>query len=90
MNNEKVTSDWYKSVFLDSTLNKEDIAINSGLNIKTISNMFNSTKKEVVIDASNEHYDSLYTVIQSLVISTFRISPSHKFYFTFVFLVFID
>ena len=70
MNNEKVTSDWYKSVFLDSTLNKEDIAINSGLNIKTISNMFNSTKKEVVIDASNEHYDSLYTVIQSLVNST--------------------
>ena len=32
--------------------------------------MFNSTKKEVVIDASNEHYDSLYTVIQSLVNST--------------------
>ena len=27
LNNEKVTSDWYKSVFLDSTLNKEDIAI---------------------------------------------------------------
>ncbi len=70
LNNEKVTSDWYKSVFLDSTLNKEDIAINSGLNIKTIGNMFNSTKKEVVIDASNEHYDSLYTVIQSLVNST--------------------
>ena len=87
MNNEKVTSDWYKSVFLDSTLNKEDIAINSGLNIKTISNMFNSTKKEVVIDASNEHYDSLYTVIQSLVNSTedFRFNFNHQHFQDFPF-----
>ncbi len=70
LNNKEVTTDWYKSVFLDSTLNKEDIAINSGLNVKTIGNMFNSTKKEIVIDAANEHYNSLYTAIQSLVDST--------------------
>jgi hypothetical protein len=29
--------------------------------------MFNSSTKEIVIDASNEHYDLLYQSIQSLV-----------------------
>ncbi|WP_424946620.1 CfrBI family restriction endonuclease [Candidatus Spongiihabitans sp.] len=67
LNNEEVTTDWYKSTFLNSELDKTDIAINSGLNMKTIGNMFNSTKKEVVIDASNEHYDSLYAAIKVLV-----------------------
>jgi hypothetical protein len=45
----------------------DEIAINSGLNKKTIHNMFNSSTKEIVIDASNEHYDLLYQSIQSLV-----------------------
>jgi hypothetical protein len=35
--------------------------------MKTIGNMFNSTKKEIVIDASNEHYDVLYESIRELV-----------------------
>lgn len=67
LNNESVTTDWYKSVFLNPELDKTDIAINSGLNMKTIGNMFNSTRKEVVIDASNEHYGSLYAAIKALV-----------------------
>jgi len=67
LNNEEVTTDWYKSAFLNSELDKTDIAINSGLNMKTIGNMFNSTKKQVVIDASNDHYDSLYAAIKALV-----------------------
>ena len=29
--------------------------------------MFNSSTKEIVIDASNEHYDTLYEAIKSLV-----------------------
>jgi len=35
--------------------------------MKTISNMFNSTKKEVVIDAAEENYESLYSSIKELV-----------------------
>ena len=34
-----VTIDWYKEEFLNENLPKEEIAINSGLNLKTISNM---------------------------------------------------
>lgn len=67
LKNKGITIDWYKKEFLNKNLPAEDIAINSGLNKKTISNMYNSATKEVVIEASNEHYDTLYQTIQSLV-----------------------
>lgn len=65
--NKDVTIDWYKKTFLNSKLSSEDIAINSGLNKKTITNMYNSATKEIVIDASNEHYDILYQSISTLI-----------------------
>jgi hypothetical protein len=65
--NKNITIDWYKKEFLNPSLPSRDIAINAGLNKKTIHNMFNSSRKEIVIDASNEHYDSLYKTIKKLV-----------------------
>jgi len=65
--NKDVTIDWYKKTFLNRNLSSEDIAINSGLNKKTITNMYNSASKEIVIDASNEHYDVLYQSISNLI-----------------------
>jgi len=62
-----ITSDWYKNAFLDPQLTAKEIAINSGLNKKTIHNMFNSSTKKIVIDAANQHYDILYHSIQNLV-----------------------
>ncbi len=62
-----ITVDWYKKEFLDPGLPAREIAINSGLNEKTIHNMFNSSTREVVIDASNEHYDTLFEAIKKLV-----------------------
>ena len=67
LKNKGITIDWYKKEFLNKNLPAEDIAINSGLNKKTISNMYNSATKEIIIEASNEHYDTLYQTIQSLV-----------------------
>lgn len=67
LKNQKITTDWYKKEFLNPELSSNEIAIHSGLNKKTIMNMYNSAKKEIVIEASNEHYDSLYEAIQSLV-----------------------
>ena len=55
LKNENVTIDWYKKEFLNPKLTTDEIAINSGLNKKTIMNMYNSATKEIVIDASNEH-----------------------------------
>ncbi len=65
--NQDITIDWYKKEFLNSKLSTTDIAINSGLNKKTIHNMFNSSTREIVIDASEEHYDILYESIKNLV-----------------------
>jgi len=67
LKNENITTDWYKKEFLSEELKSEEIAINSGLNKKTISNMYNSASREIVIEASNLHYDQLYNAISSLV-----------------------
>jgi hypothetical protein len=57
--------DWYISTMLNEDLSKEEIAINSGLNMKTISNMFNSGTKETVISASIPHFKSLIDLIDT-------------------------
>ncbi len=67
LENKDITIDWYKKSFLSSKLTSDEIAINSGLNKKTITNMYNSASKEIVIDASNEHYDILYQSISTLI-----------------------
>lgn len=67
LQSKNITTDWYKDAFLNPKLPASEIAINSGLNKKTIHNMFNSSTKEIVIDASNEHYDILYQSIKNLV-----------------------
>jgi len=67
LKNKNITVNWYKKEFLNPSLSARDIAINAGLNKKTIHNMFNSSTKEIVIDASNEHYDTLYETIKKLV-----------------------
>ncbi|MBW7888965.1 MAG: CfrBI family restriction endonuclease [Bacteroidetes bacterium] len=60
-------SDWYKKTFLNPDLPKEQIAINSGLNMKSITNAFNSSKKEIVIKASEDNYHRLQKTIEDLV-----------------------
>lgn len=67
LNSETITIDWYKQAFMNEDLPSEEIAINSGLNKKTISNMYRSATKQIVIEASNEHFESLYNSIQALV-----------------------
>ena len=67
LDNEDVTVDWYKKELLCSdSLTKEEVAVHSGLNMKTISNMYNSASKKIVLEASLEHYDALYDAINSL------------------------
>ncbi|MBF2058514.1 MAG: CfrBI family restriction endonuclease [Cyanobacterium sp. T60_A2020_053] len=67
LKNKDLTQDWYKNYFLDTKLTSKEIAINSGLNTKTITNMYNSASKQIVINASNEHYDVLYESISNLI-----------------------
>ena len=66
LKNRPVTVDWYKEEYLNSELPKDEIAVHSGLNLKTITNMYNSSRKEVVLEASIKHYDVLLNAIQDL------------------------
>jgi hypothetical protein len=54
-------------LFIDERLPSDDIAINVGLNKKTINNMYGTTTKNIVIEAAHEHFESLYQSIQALV-----------------------
>ncbi len=67
LKSQKIDTDWYKKEFLNPKLLSSEIAIYSGLNKKTITNMYNTAKREVIIDAANEHYDNLYETIKNLV-----------------------
>jgi hypothetical protein len=67
LDSEEITIDWYKKAFMDENLPSDDIAINAGLNKKTISNMYGTATKTIVIEAANEHFESLYQSIQALV-----------------------
>ena len=66
LKHENISTDWYKKEFLNPGLPKEDIAINSGLNMKTIANMRNSATREIVLSESNLHYDQLFEILNEL------------------------
>ena len=65
--NETIDADWYKDVFLDKSLPKNEIATNAGINMKTIGNSYGSGKMSTVIDASNISYESIKRLVGSLI-----------------------
>ena len=64
--NEDISVDWYKEHFLDESLDKDDIAWNSGLNLKTIGNKRGTQRKSVVIEEALIHHDKFVELIDSL------------------------
>lgn len=66
LDNEEVTIDWYEKELLSDSLSKDEIAIHAGLNMKTINNAYNTTRKEIVVEASIQNYNKLYEIISNL------------------------
>jgi hypothetical protein len=64
--NEIISGDWYKREFLDPNLPTSELIINSGLNKKTIENMYNSVRREIVLKVTEEYYDALHETINTL------------------------
>ena len=67
LDSQYVTIDWYERELLASSLGKEDVSIHAGLNMKTINNAHNTTKKEIVLEASIEYYHELKEIIETLI-----------------------
>lgn len=70
MRHQQITLDWYRREMLAENLPKEEIAIHAGLNIKTINNMYNTTRRQIVVEVSLEHYETLYDAIRDLTSET--------------------
>ncbi|MBK8444879.1 MAG: CfrBI family restriction endonuclease [Sphingobacteriales bacterium] len=68
LNGTTITEDWYKDNFVMNNSHKPvDRAIYAGINKKTITNMFNSGTKEIVVSASEDNYDTLVNSISHLI-----------------------
>lgn len=63
----KDSDDWYKRYFLSSDKNKMDIATNAGMNLKTVTNIHQNSKKETVLREAGRHYDHIKRVIEELL-----------------------
>ncbi|WP_423909625.1 CfrBI family restriction endonuclease [Candidatus Spongiihabitans sp.] len=66
LTNQDIDVDWYQKEMLNSDLPSDEIIIHAGLNRKTIMNMHNTAKREIVIGASNAHYEKLCSIIEQL------------------------
>lgn len=63
-NNESISLDWYKSEFIEKEqLKTDEIAINFGINKKTITNIFGNATRTTVIDVSKMNYHYLTKTI---------------------------
>ena len=71
-----ITTDWYREHFLDDGLDKQEIAMNGGLNMKTIGNKRQSTRKQIVIEEAKNHYDKFLDLVDSLSDDKFNIDLS--------------
>lgn len=67
LNNTIINLDWYKNYFLNTeNFSPSDVAIFSGMNQKTITNIYGSAKKELVIDIATQNYEYLKNLIEQL------------------------
>lgn len=67
LNAAQINLDWYKRNFLnDINYSKDEVAIHAGINLKTITNIYGSTSRQIVIDVANQNYDYLKNLIRQL------------------------
>lgn len=63
---DSISTDWYRTAFLEQEQNAMDIAWNAGINVKTIANKRRTATREIVIEESMAHYERLKQLIDSL------------------------
>lgn len=67
LNDHTITDDWYKENMMNKDLDKDEIAWNSGLSLKSIGNIHGSQSRNVVIRVSRDHYDQLLRSIHRII-----------------------
>ncbi len=67
MNHKDIDMKWYKGYFMNvQEFSTDEIAIYAGLNKKTITNIYGTASKEIVIDAANNNFEYLRSLLNEL------------------------
>ena len=67
MRDEEINVDWYKKTMMNEMLPPDDIAINAGINKKTIGNVYGNARRATVIDAAHKNYEHVKELIEDLI-----------------------
>ncbi len=66
MNDTNINLDWYKKNFINNNeIKPDEAAIFAGMNKKTVSNIYGSATKEIMINVANSNIDYLETILKS-------------------------
>ncbi len=65
ISSEMITRDWYEREFMSEVLRPNEIAWNSGTNMKTIGNNRGSTRKSIVLEEAYAHHQRFVELIDS-------------------------
>lgn len=67
MNIETIDINWYKENFINNeVMDPADCAICAGINKKTITNIYGSARKDIILDVANSNFEYLSNVISEL------------------------
>lgn len=67
MNDTNINLDWYKKNFINNDeIKPDEAAIFAGMNKKTVSNIYGSATKEIMINVANSNINYLETILKSL------------------------
>ena len=67
MNNQEINMDWYKEYFMSpNNFTPDEIAIFAGLNKKTITNIYGTSSREIVLTAANNNFEYLRSLLNEL------------------------
>ena len=67
LENTSINLEWYKKYFIkNSAIKPEDAAIYAGMNKKTITNIYKSATKEIVLNAAEQNFEYLSNLILDL------------------------
>lgn len=67
INDEEISLEWYKRNFINDDLSDPaDRAIYAGMNKKTITNIYGTASKNIVLEAANNNFDYLAAMIDEL------------------------
>lgn len=67
MNCNPINLEWYQNYFIGSGhFSPDESAIYAGINKKTITNMYGTASKEVVLDVANQNFEYLSSLVSTL------------------------